>query len=77
MSRFLDLPLPEGSSAEYVALLVPARRMSRSTSDYDGESLQVMWTGDHQDREAARAEIGAALAEAGIDDAAVRFFDEL
>jgi hypothetical protein len=76
MSRFLGAPLPDGGSAEYIARILPVRRAARSTSDYDGESLQVMWTGHSQDREDARAEIGAALAEAGLDEAVVRFFDE-
>jgi len=49
MSRFLGAPLPDGRSAEYIARILPARRAARSTSDYDGESLQVMWTGHSQD----------------------------
>lgn len=76
MSRFLGAPLPDGSSAEYIARILPARRAARSTSDYDGESLHVMWTGHSQDREDARAEIGAALAVASLGEAVVRFFDE-
>lgn len=76
MTTFLELPLPDGCSAAYVGSLLPVRRHPLPTSDYDGESLRVEWTGEPQDREVARTEIRAALAEAGIAAAAVRFFDD-
>lgn len=76
MSRYLDLRLPDECSATHVASLLPARRAARPTSDFEQESLQVMWTGDDHDREEARQEISSALAELGIDNATLRFFDE-
>lgn len=76
MSRYLELLLPDECSAEHVASLLPADREARSTSDFDGESMQVRWTGEPHDREAARDEITAALAEIGIENFPPRFFDD-
>jgi len=75
-SRHLGLLLPDGCSAEHIASLLPARREARPTSDFDGESMLLRWTGEAHDRDAARDEITAALAEIGIGRFSPRFFDD-
>lgn len=73
----LTAHLPD-CSAEFVAAHIHPRRQPTSirTLHSEGQWLAVSTNGTHEDREAARAEVLAAMVEAGSAVRVLRFGDE-
>lgn len=74
----LGTHLPVGCPAEHVAPLLEQRRDAHGITALDGTGgyLELDYDGTDQDRELARTEIQAALADLGCPDLAVSFSDE-
>lgn len=73
----LTFPLPRGCGPDEVIPLLPRPRAARDDSRLSGTYVAIDWDGSAEDREKARDEIGAALAEIGFDGRDVKFLDEL
>ena len=73
----LGFVIPTDCSASYLLTLLEPRRAPVRDDRVGGPALTVVWNGTEQDREAARVELAAALADAGSLTREVRFTDEL
>jgi hypothetical protein len=77
MSDILTAQLPDCSSRAVAALLDPHRQPETiGTANLAGEWITVWTNGTPADREAARAELLAAMAEVGSAAGVLRFQDE-
>lgn len=73
----LSYVLPTDCDHEYVRGLIEPRRGAALDRFLAGTYLEVGYNGTDPDREAARTEITAALAQAGSRHTDVRFEDDI